>query len=212
MIPQQYIYKQSDSHSFRACAYSREANMLILTPLPLATDELTETTVEYCNFGVKNTVRLWTSKCYDLGRISGALHTLSIYGSTVLLLNLGQYLSSLILYKVGRTPWTEISPSQGRYLHIEQHKQNKHTQTFMPRVGFEPTIPAFKRAKTVHALNRGATVIGHPYTSFYKHISSKQMNVRSMVTRTRQIGVQRVLINSPDKDIDVKCCHRKFST
>jgi hypothetical protein len=24
----------------------------------------------------------------------------------------------------------------------------------MPRVGFEPTIPAFKRAKTVHALDR----------------------------------------------------------
>jgi hypothetical protein len=30
----------------------------------------------------------------------------------------------------------------------------------MPRVGFEPTIPVFKRAKTVHALDRAATVIG----------------------------------------------------
>jgi hypothetical protein len=30
----------------------------------------------------------------------------------------------------------------------------------MPRVGFEPTIPAFERAKTVHALDRAATVIG----------------------------------------------------
>jgi hypothetical protein len=30
----------------------------------------------------------------------------------------------------------------------------------MPWVGFEPTIPAFKRAKTVHALDRAATVIG----------------------------------------------------
>jgi hypothetical protein len=37
------------------------------------------------------------------------------------------------------------SPSQGRYL----YKQNKHRQTTMPWVGFEPTIPAFKRAKTV---------------------------------------------------------------
>jgi hypothetical protein len=27
-------------------------------------------------------------------------------------------------------------------------------------VGFEPTIPAFEWAKTVHALDRGATVIG----------------------------------------------------
>jgi hypothetical protein len=30
----------------------------------------------------------------------------------------------------------------------------------MPRVGFEPTIPASERAKTVHALKRSATVIG----------------------------------------------------
>jgi hypothetical protein len=29
----------------------------------------------------------------------------------------------------------------------------------MPRVGFEPTIPAFERAKTVHALDRAETVI-----------------------------------------------------
>jgi hypothetical protein len=31
----------------------------------------------------------------------------------------------------------------------------------MPRVGFEPTIPMFERAKTVHALDRAATVIGY---------------------------------------------------
>jgi hypothetical protein len=30
----------------------------------------------------------------------------------------------------------------------------------MPRVGLEPTIPVFERAKTVHALDRAATVIG----------------------------------------------------
>jgi hypothetical protein len=30
----------------------------------------------------------------------------------------------------------------------------------MPRVGFEPTIPAFERTKTVHTLDRVATVIG----------------------------------------------------
>jgi hypothetical protein len=28
----------------------------------------------------------------------------------------------------------------------------------MPRVGFEPTIPVFERAKIVHALDRAATV------------------------------------------------------
>jgi hypothetical protein len=29
----------------------------------------------------------------------------------------------------------------------------------MPQVGFEPTIPVFERAKTVHALDCEATVI-----------------------------------------------------
>jgi hypothetical protein len=31
----------------------------------------------------------------------------------------------------------------------------------MPRVGFEPTIPVFERAKAVHSLDRAPTVIGH---------------------------------------------------
>jgi hypothetical protein len=30
----------------------------------------------------------------------------------------------------------------------------------MPRVGFEPTIPVFERAKKIHALDREAIVIG----------------------------------------------------
>jgi hypothetical protein len=33
----------------------------------------------------------------------------------------------------------------------------------MPRMEFEPTIPVFERAKTVHALDRAATVIGYFY-------------------------------------------------
>jgi hypothetical protein len=53
-----------------------------------------------------------------------------------------------------------ISPSHGRYL---TQTQNKHKQTSMPRVGFEPTIPAFGRAKTVHASDRAATVVGKYY-------------------------------------------------
>jgi hypothetical protein len=48
-----------------------------------------------------------------------------------------------------------ISPSQGRYL---TQTQNKQTST--PGVGLEPTIPAFELAKTVHVLDRAATVIG----------------------------------------------------
>jgi hypothetical protein len=38
--------------------------------------------------------------------------------------------------------------------------QNKRTQTSTPQVGLEPTIPVFEWAKTVHALDRAATVTG----------------------------------------------------
>jgi hypothetical protein len=34
-------------------------------------------------------------------------------------------------------------------------------------VGFEPTIPVFERAKTVHALDRAATVIAYYYYYYY---------------------------------------------
>jgi hypothetical protein len=52
-----------------------------------------------------------------------------------------------------------ISPPQGRYLNTGQHKHkiNAH-QTSMPWEGFKPTTPAFEWAKTVHALDRVATV------------------------------------------------------
>jgi FAD synthase len=54
-------------------------------------------------------------------------------------------------------PRRVINPSQSRYL---TQTQNKHRNTSMPRVGFKPTIPAFERVKTVHVLDRAATVIG----------------------------------------------------
>jgi hypothetical protein len=56
-----------------------------------------------------------------------------------------------------------ISPSQGRYLNTWQHKtQNNriHRHPSMPWAEFEPTILTFKRANTVHALDRVAIVIG----------------------------------------------------
>jgi hypothetical protein len=74
--------------------------------------------------------------------------------------DLGRFFSFLIYKQSAGLLGRGISPSQGRYIHTEQHKQNKRTQTSMPHVGFEPTIPVFERAKTVHALHRAATVIG----------------------------------------------------
>jgi hypothetical protein len=85
------------------------------------------------------------------------------------LFNLGRVFSFLILYAVGRTPCTGDQPvARPLSTHRTTLTQNKRTQTFMPWVGFEPTIPAFERAKTVHALDCAATVIGIPlYASVY---------------------------------------------
>jgi hypothetical protein len=86
---------------------------------------------------------------------------LSIYGSTVLLLDLGRFFSFLILHKFDRTPWTGDEPvTRPLPTHRTTQTLNKRTQTSMTRVGFEPTIPAFQRAKTVHALDHAATLNG----------------------------------------------------
>jgi hypothetical protein len=84
---------------------------------------------------------------------------ISIYRSTALV-NLCTLLQFLNLYTVHRILERGISPSQGRYLHTEQHKQNKRTQTSMTRVRFEPKIPVFECPKTVHAWDPAATMIG----------------------------------------------------
>jgi hypothetical protein len=38
----------------------------------------------------------------------------------------------------------------------------------MPWVGFEPTIPASERAKTVHVLDRSVTITGKDNISIYE--------------------------------------------
>jgi hypothetical protein len=66
-----------------------------------------------------------------------------------------------IFYTVRRNPWTEDQPvARPLPTHKTTQTQNKSTETSMPRVGFEPTIPGFELAKTVHALDGAATVIG----------------------------------------------------
>jgi hypothetical protein len=67
----------------------------------------------------------------------------------------------LNLYTVGRTSWTGDQPvARPLPTHRTTQTQNKSTQTFMPRVEFEPTIPLFERTKSVHAWDRAATVMG----------------------------------------------------
>jgi hypothetical protein len=62
----------------------------------------------------------------------------------------------------------------------------------MPRVEFELTIPAFKRAKTVHALDRAATVIDIKPTSAKKLIDAHIMTqsvFQKYVSGVFQIGI-----------------------
>jgi hypothetical protein len=70
--------------------------------------------------------------------------------------------SFLILYAVGRTPWTGISPPQGRYLHTGQHKHriNTHTDIHASSVIRAHDLSVFERAKAVPARDSSATVIG----------------------------------------------------
>jgi hypothetical protein len=66
----------------------------------------------------------------------------------------------LKLYTVGRTLWTGDQPVvRPLPTHRTTQTRNQRTETSMPRVEFEPTIPMFERAKTGHALDRAATVI-----------------------------------------------------
>jgi hypothetical protein len=76
-------------------------------------------------------------------------------------LDLGRFFSFLIFYKVGMTPWMRNQPV-ARPVPVDRttQSQNKHTLTFMPQVGFEPTIAVSELAKTVNDLDRAATVIG----------------------------------------------------
>jgi hypothetical protein len=42
--------------------------------------------------------------------------------------------------------------------YTQHNTENKRTQTSVPSVGFEPTIPALERAETAYASDRAATV------------------------------------------------------
>jgi hypothetical protein len=73
--------------------------------------------------------------------------------------------SVFYVYTVGRAPWTRDQPvARPLPTHRTTQTQKIRTQTSMPQVGLEPTIPAFERAKTVHASDRAAIVIGCQYT------------------------------------------------
>jgi hypothetical protein len=98
----------------------------------------------------------------------------------------------LILYTVGRTPWTGDQPvARPLPKHRIPQTQNKRTQTYMPPVGFEPTITVLERAKTVLALDLAATrstsavhkAHNEHHRSIYLHIFSASHDLDILPSR-----------------------------
>jgi hypothetical protein len=56
-----------------------------------------------------------------------------------------------------------MNPSQGRYLHKEQHKHRINEHRYLCLEWASNLIAAFVRVKTIHALDRAAHVIAHDY-------------------------------------------------
>jgi hypothetical protein len=72
-------------------------------------------------------------------------------------------------YTVGMAPWTRNQPvARPLPAHRRAQTQNKRTQTSIPEVGFELTIPVFEWTETVHTSDRTATVIGKDNFTFPK--------------------------------------------
>jgi hypothetical protein len=71
---------------------------------------------------------------------------------------LGRFFSFLIFYTVGLL---------GLGISASLLPAYRTAQTPMPQVGFEPMIPVFEQAKTVHALDCVATVIGYEWYTLY---------------------------------------------
>jgi hypothetical protein len=125
-------------------------------------DTLSET--EWCSQGVKAVVKLRLIRlCYrplhrsrsspNQNNVCRAYkHTLSLWLYSPF--DLDRFFNFLILHIFDSTPWRGDQP-----IARPLSTQNNRTQTSMPWVGLEPTIPVFKRAKTVHVLDRAATVI-----------------------------------------------------
>jgi hypothetical protein len=62
----------------------------------------------------------------------------------------------------------------------------------MPRVGFEPTIPVFGRAKTIHPLEHTATVMGTKHLTKIKYETTPFYNpqpgyLEANVTHIREV-------------------------
>jgi hypothetical protein len=128
-----------------------------------------------------------------------SVHCLSIYGSTALCWTLATFWIYWSFYTVSRTPSTGDPPvARPLPAHTREHKQNKRTQKSMPQVWFEPMIPVLERAKTVHALDRAATVIG--LVTFELVANWRQAFPQGAVLESRQRGSNAFCLQLDDEN------------
>jgi hypothetical protein len=116
------------------------------------------------------------------------LSFLSIYlfinQSIIILLYLGRFFSFLSHTQSVGLLGCVVNPSQGRYLHTEQHKHriNAHKHPCL-EWDFESTISSFERAKTVHALDlcchcdRNFCLYGVKYNSSMRNVGYSLLSV-----------------------------------
>jgi hypothetical protein len=101
------------------------------------------------------------------------------------------------LFTDGRLLGRVISSSQGLYLNTGQHKHRINTytyQTYMPCMGFETTIPASERAKTVHNLDRSATVTGNSQNCLSQLCNMCMSTEAGNITKTQPLVKQMSVI------------------
>jgi hypothetical protein len=65
----------------------------------------------------------------------------------------------------------------------------------MPQVAFEPMIPAFQQAKTVHALDRAANVIGQLIITISKSniLNCKEILINCTILCMWNLGMEIIL-------------------
>jgi hypothetical protein len=80
------------------------------------------------------------------------------------------FFSFLILYTVGRTPWTGISLSKGRYLHTEQHTQSKCTQYRYPYLEWDSNPRLQRSSERRHFMPYTARPL---WSAFFSHDRDK---------------------------------------
>jgi hypothetical protein len=104
------------------------------------------------------------------------------------------HFSFLILWQLIKLLGRGISPSQACYLQKTTKKNRLHVDKYPCfELGFEPTIPVFERAKTVHALDRAAAEIGSRVTQreilgMRFQTVSKHVHIALIVTAAVHIG------------------------